>query len=63
VKQLLRLLLLLPSCFGENGDAFEECLLDLEWLPGEGQVLFVTRTDLVPEKAPNELSTWSDVLK
>ena len=63
MKHLLRLLLLFPSCFGENGDAFEECLSDLEWLPGEGLVLFVTRADFVLERAPNELKTWSNMLK
>jgi hypothetical protein len=51
-----------PPYFGESGDASEECLSDLEWLPDEGLVRFVTGTDLVLEKAPNELSTWSNVL-
>ena len=28
-----------PSYFGGNWDAFEECLRDMDWLPGGGYVL------------------------
>jgi hypothetical protein len=52
-----------PSYFGENWDAFEECLSDLEWLPGKGLVLLVTQADRILELAPHELNTWGDVLK
>ena len=31
-----------PPYFGENWDAFDECLADLEWLPASAYVLFVT---------------------
>lgn len=30
-----------PSYFGRNWDAFEECLTDLEWLPGCSYVIVV----------------------
>lgn len=30
-----------PDYFGMNWDALDECLRDLEWLPGSGCVLFV----------------------
>ncbi len=32
-----------PYYFGENWDAFEECLTDLQWLPAEAYVFCVTR--------------------
>lgn len=52
-----------PSYFGENWDALEECLTDLEWLPPGGLVLFVTRADRLLESAPEEdLSTLADIL-
>jgi len=28
-----------PDYFGNNWDAFDECLIDMEWLPSEGYVL------------------------
>lgn len=31
-----------PDYFGFNWDALDECLADLEWLPGQGYVLFIT---------------------
>ncbi len=52
-----------PSYFGENWDAFEECLSDLEWLPPGGLVLFITRSDLLLELTPDDdLDTLADIL-
>jgi RNAse (barnase) inhibitor barstar len=39
-----------PYYFGENWDALEECLTDLEWLPASAYLLLVTHAAHVLEK-------------
>jgi len=52
-----------PAYFGENWDAFEECLSDLEWMPPGGLVLFLTRADrILADAAEVELNTLADIL-
>jgi hypothetical protein len=52
-----------PCYFGENWDAFEECLNDLEWLPGDAYVLFITNSNrLLEEESPEELRQLLDLL-
>ena len=43
-----------PYYFGENWDAFEECLSDLQWLPAEAYVFGVTRAIHLLEKEPRD---------
>jgi hypothetical protein len=43
-----------PSYFGENWDAFEECLTDLEWLSGDAYVLLITNSSHLLDKEPAE---------
>jgi hypothetical protein len=43
-----------PYYFGDNWDAFEECLTDLEWLPAEAYVFCVARGTHLLEKEPSE---------
>jgi hypothetical protein len=43
-----------PYYFGENWDAVEECLTDLEWLPAEAYVFCVTQGVHLLEKEPSE---------
>ncbi len=51
-----------PSYFGENWDAFEECLLDLEWLPAKGYVFILTNAHLILRNSPQELHVFTDIL-
>jgi hypothetical protein len=43
-----------PYYFGENWDAFDECLTDLQWLPAEAYVLCVTQAIHLLEKEPSD---------
>jgi hypothetical protein len=52
-----------PAYFGENWDAFEECLSDLEWLPSGGLVLFITQSDRLLEESTDDLRTLGDILR
>jgi RNAse (barnase) inhibitor barstar len=52
-----------PCYFGENWDAFAECLTDLEWLPGDAYILFITNSNrLLEEESPQELRKLLDLL-
>lgn len=51
-----------PYYFGENWDAFDECITDLEWLPGTSYVFFVTHVDRVLADADQEFDVFIDVL-
>src|SRR6516162_7921723 len=52
-----------PSYFGENWNALDECLNDLEWLPGDGYVLVFERApDLLAVESPAELESLLQVL-
>jgi hypothetical protein len=43
-----------PPYFGENWDAFDECLSDLEWLQADAYVLFILNAVRVLEKGSPE---------
>src|SRR5438132_9903762 len=43
-----------PYYFGDNWDAVDECLNDLEWLQAEAYVLFITNSDALLESEPLE---------
>ena len=46
-----------PYYFGENWNAFSECLADLSWLPATGHVLVITApTDLLGQAPEDALS-------
>jgi hypothetical protein len=43
-----------PCYFGENWDAFSECLADLDWLPGEGYILLILQGARLLDQEPAE---------
>lgn len=50
-----------PYYFGENWDAFEECINDLEWLPARAYILAVTHADRLLSEGP-DLATLVQIL-
>ena len=51
-----------PDYFGHNWDALEECLADLEWLPGKGYILLITDAGCVlPDE--EEYETFLEILR
>lgn len=52
-----------PWYCGYVWDGFDECICDLEWLPGTCYLLFMTQFDLVLPGLDGELSIFIDILK
>jgi RNAse (barnase) inhibitor barstar len=52
-----------PDYFGENWDALDECLRDLEWLPGDAYLLVLTDADLVLDRDADQFGTLLKVLE
>ena len=52
-----------PYYFGENWDAFEECIADLDWLPARGLVLLIRdAADLLLDENASQFETFVDIL-
>jgi hypothetical protein len=51
-----------PYYFGENWDAFEECLCDLEWLPAHTRVVFVTQLEKVLTNTDDQFRMFISIL-
>jgi hypothetical protein len=43
-----------PCYFGENWDAFDECITDLAWLPGDGYIFLIARSVHLLDKEPTD---------
>jgi RNAse (barnase) inhibitor barstar len=52
-----------PDYFGQNWDALEECLADLEWVPGKGYILLITDAEDVLPDDEDEYETLLEVLR
>jgi RNAse (barnase) inhibitor barstar len=52
-----------PSYFGDNWDAFEECLTDREWLPGRLHVVLLTEVPHVLEDEEAVRPAFFGILK
>mgnify|MGYP003396489346 CR=1 FL=1 len=51
-----------PSWFGQNWDAFFDCLADLSWRPARGYVLLLEHADTMRHDAPEALDTALAIL-
>jgi hypothetical protein len=51
-----------PSYFGNNWDALEECLIDLDWLNTRRTVVIVTQADALLPKSARDFTTLIDIL-
>jgi len=52
-----------PAHFGGTWDALEDCLTDLEWLPGTGYRLVILAADRLLEREPASYATLVTVLE
>lgn len=51
-----------PDYFGQNWDALEECLADLEWLPAKGYVLLFTAAEKILPDEEEDYATFLEVM-
>jgi len=52
-----------PEYFGDNWDAFEDCLTDLSWVEASGYVVLYDHTDTFSEHAPQHFDTVIEIFK
>jgi len=52
-----------PSYYGQNWDAFEECLNDLSWLPAAGYVILYDAVGKFASQQPEEWATARAILQ
>lgn len=52
-----------PYYFGHNWDAFDECITDLEWLPGSCYVFVVTQLDQVMPEFADDFNIFISSLR
>ena len=52
-----------PNHFGQNWDALEECLTDLEWVDGDGYVIYYDHIDGLLNTHPDQFETLVEILR
>ena len=52
-----------PKHFGNNWDALEECLTDLEWIDADGYVLYYDHIDALMEAHPDQFETLVEIVR
>ena len=53
----------LPSYFGENWNAFDECINDLDWMPASAYIVFISDVDQVLPGEPIDFNILIRQLK
>ncbi|HET6264408.1 MAG TPA: barstar family protein [Usitatibacter sp.] len=52
-----------PGDFGHNWDALEECLVDMEWVDGDGFVFYYDHIDGLLNEHPDQFETLVEILR
>jgi len=52
-----------PEYFGNNWDALEDCITDLDWVAANGYILLYTQPEIFARNNPSELATAIDILR
>jgi len=52
-----------PKHFGNNWDALEECLTDLEWVDAEGYLIYYDHIDALLTAHPDQFETLVEILR
>jgi len=52
-----------PNHFGSNWDALEECLTDLEWVDGDGYLIYFDHIDGLLTAHPDQFATFVEIVR
>jgi hypothetical protein len=52
-----------PKHFGDNWDALEECLTDLEWVEADGYLIYYDHIDGLLGTHPDQFETLVEILR
>ena len=52
----------IPTYFGNNWDAFDECITDLTWCPAQKYVILYDHADIFAQAEPTQYQIALDIL-